>query len=55
MFFKKIFLFYLPRLDKYKIIRAKDQSYAVHILCRNYQYNPSLIKDFTIVKYDFIK
>lgn len=55
MFFKKIFIFYLPKINKYKLIKAKDISYAVNILCRTYMNHPNNILDnYKIVNYDLI-
>ena len=56
MFFKKDFLFYLPKINKYKIIKAKDESEAVWKLCNYYRLaeermeNYEIIKNFNIIK-----
>lgn len=55
MFFKKVFVFFLPKIDKYKVIKARDESEAVYILCKHYLYAPSLIENFKIINYDVIR
>lgn len=56
MVFKKDFLFYLPQINKYKIIKARDESNAVFKLCSNYLTREELIKDYEIIKrFDIIK
>ena len=56
MFFKKYFLFYLPRLDKFKIIRARDESEAVWKLCSNYYRREEYIENYEIIRnIDIIK
>ena len=56
MFFKKYFLFYLPKLDKFKIIKARDESEAVWKLCINYRLREEDIENYEIIKnIDIIK
>ena len=49
MFFKKDFLFYLPKLNKYKIIKARDESTAVWKLCNHFRLREKDIEDFEII------
>ena len=56
MFLKKYFLFYLPRLDKFKIIKARNESEAVWKLCVNYCCREEDIENYKIIKnVDIIK
>ena len=56
MFSKKFFLFYLPKIHKYKIIKAKDESEAVHKLCRYFTKIEDKIENYRILNnYDIIK
>lgn len=48
--FKKDFLFYLPKINKYKIIKAKDESEAIYKLCRNYLAREELTENYQIIK-----
>lgn len=50
MFFKKKFIFYLPKLNKYIEIKAKNESYAVYELCRRFRLKEYLIEDYEIIK-----
>ena len=49
-FFRKRFIFYLPQLDKYIEIKAKDESYAVSELFRRYRLKINLVQDYKLVK-----
>lgn len=49
MFFKKNFLFYLPKLNKYIIIKAKDISYAVNRLCREFALKEEYLENYVII------
>ena len=56
MFFKKDFLFYLPYINKYKIIKAKDESEAVWKLCNYYKLKEYCITNYQIKRnFDIIK
>ena len=50
MFFKKYFLFYLPKLDKYEIIKATDESEAVWKLINNYLSDVRKTDNYEIIK-----
>ena len=49
MFFKENFLFYLPKTDKYIIIKAKDISTAVYKLCREYRSKEECLENYKII------
>ena len=51
MFFKKYFLFYLPKLYKYEIVRAKDESEAVWKLINSFRLREKDIDNYKIIKY----
>ena len=51
MFFRKNFLFYLPEIDMYVIIKAKDLLCAVNKLYKNYKQNKEYLKNYKIVSY----
>lgn len=56
MFFKQFFLFYLPKIHKYLIIRASDESEAVWKLCNQYRLMEDRIENYQIIKnFDTIK
>lgn len=56
IFFKKDFLFYLPKINKYKIIKAKDESEAVWKLCNYYRLIEGHMENYRIIKnFDIIK
>lgn len=56
MMFKKDFLFYLPKIDKYKIIKARDESEAVWKLCNYYRLAEERMENYKIIKnFDIIK
>ena len=44
------FTFYLPRLQKYKIIYAKDESYAVWKLFNHFRLRENEIDNYKIIK-----
>ena len=48
-FFKKKFVFYLPKLNKYIEIKAKDESYAVYELCRRFRSIEHLMENYEII------
>ena len=50
MFFRKIFLFYLPIPDKYIVIKARDEATAVWKLCYNYRFKVHNITNYEIIK-----
>lgn len=56
MFFRKDFLFYLPRLDKYEIVKARDESTAIWKLINAYKLREIDIENFVIIEnFDIIK
>ena len=56
MLFKKDFLFYLPKINKYKIIKARDESEAVWKLCNYYKGAEERITNYRIQRnFDVIK
>ena len=56
MFFRKDFLFYLPRLDKYKIVKARNKSTAIWKLINAYRLREIDIENFVIIEnFDIIK
>lgn len=57
MFSKKIFIFYLPKINKFKVVKARDESYAFHVLCKTYCNYPrtDVLDDVRIINYDLIK
>ena len=50
MFFKKYFLFYLPMLDEFEIIKARDESEAVWKLCINFYLREEDIENYEIIR-----
>ena len=44
------FIFYLPYYQKYKIICAKDESYAVWKLLNQYRLIENKISDYKIIR-----
>ena len=46
----KMFLIYLPVLDTYCAIKAKDESEAVYKLCYNFRKREDLIDCYMIIK-----
>ena len=51
MFFKKKnFLFYLPRLHKFYIVKAKDESYAVSKLINHFKGSEKMLENYEIIK-----
>ena len=56
MFLNKYFLFYLPLINKYKIIKAKDESQAVQKLLQRYRLKKYEVENYQILKnFDIIK
>ena len=52
LFFKKIFLFYVPTYGYY-VIKAKDESEATYKLCHSFlgkKFNYEVIKNYAIIK-----
>ena len=51
MFFKKkIFLFYLPKMYKFYIVKAKDESYAVSKLINHFRGSEKMLENYEIIK-----
>lgn len=50
MFKRKEFTFYLPKLNKTIIIRAKDESYAVSKLFNQFRLREKDVDDYVIIK-----
>jgi hypothetical protein len=50
MFFKKYFLFYLPNLNTFEIIKAKDESEAVWRLINNHVLHVEDVDNYEIIK-----
>ena len=55
MFFKKDFLFYLPKIDKYKKMKAKHESETVWKFCNQHKFAETLIENYEIKNFDIIK
>lgn len=50
MFFKKIFLVYLPKLDKYYVVKAKDKASATVKVINAFRPNFDIIQGYRFIK-----
>lgn len=50
MFFKKIFLVYLPKLDKYYVIKAKNEASAATKVINTFKPNFDVIQGYRFIK-----